>query len=432
MRITNQIVSKARKRFDNAGQNEWTGGQYSIFRALFGAYLLIHFAQLVPWGAELFSRNGVLPSADASPLLYLFPNILALYDAPAFVTALLVAACGLSLMLALGWRDRMAAVALWYLWACLFGRNPLIANPGLPYVGLLLLVHACLPRAPYGSWERRCEADPGTSWRMPQELYAVVWVLMALGYSYSGYTKLVSSSWVNGTAFIHVLNNPLARDGFLRDWTLAMPTVLLNLATWGALVLELSFAPLVIFRRIRPWLWATMLAMHLGLIVLIDFADLSLGMVMLHLFTFNPGWLKPREAATPATVFYDGHCGLCHRAVRWLLAEDRLNLFRFAPLDSEAFCAAVPESRRAQLPDSIIVLTAEGQLLMRSAAVLCLLNRLGGLWGLLGYLGKLIPEVISDRIYDGIARIRLRLFRQPAAICPLLPNHLRKRFSQAG
>jgi hypothetical protein len=29
------------------------------------------------------------------------------------------------------------------------------------------------------------------------------------------------------------------------------------------------------------------LAMHVGLIVLIDFADLSLGMVMLHLFTFD-------------------------------------------------------------------------------------------------------------------------------------------------
>ncbi len=35
-----------------------------------------------------------------------------------------------------------------------------------------------------------------------------------------------------------------------------------------------------------------MLSMHAALLVLVDFADLSLGMVMLHLFTFDPAWLR--------------------------------------------------------------------------------------------------------------------------------------------
>lgn len=48
--------------------NGWSGGQYSLFRALLGLYLLVHFADLVPWGAELFSRRGVLPDASVSPL----------------------------------------------------------------------------------------------------------------------------------------------------------------------------------------------------------------------------------------------------------------------------------------------------------------------------------------------------------------------------
>ena len=39
--------------------NGWTGGQYSAFRAVFGTYLFVHFVQLVPWGAELFSRCGI-------------------------------------------------------------------------------------------------------------------------------------------------------------------------------------------------------------------------------------------------------------------------------------------------------------------------------------------------------------------------------------
>src|SRR5687767_12983990 len=132
-------------------KNGWTGGQYSLFRWAFGVYLFVHFLQLVPWGGELFSSRGVLPDASASPVMYLFPNILALWDSPGFVTMLLWMAVALTLLFAMGLFDRTAAVGLWYIWACLYGRNPLISNPSIPYVGLLLLAHACLSPSPYGS-----------------------------------------------------------------------------------------------------------------------------------------------------------------------------------------------------------------------------------------------------------------------------------------
>src|ERR1700687_5562367 len=93
--------------------NGWTGGQYSVFRALFGTYLCIHFVQLIPWGVEVFSNQGVLPEASASPILYLFPNVLALGDSPAIVTTLLVAGTVLSVLFAVGFHDRTAAVILW-------------------------------------------------------------------------------------------------------------------------------------------------------------------------------------------------------------------------------------------------------------------------------------------------------------------------------
>ncbi len=410
-------------------ENQWTGGQYSVFRAIFGTYLFVHFAQLMPWGAEMFSNRGMLPDGAASPLLRLFPNILALYDAPAFVIALLVFAAGASLLFAIGLYDRAAAIALWYVMACLFGRNPLIVNPSLPYVGLLLLAHACLPRAPYGSLERRGQIDPGGGWRAPQEIYLVVWILMALGYSYSGYTKLISPSWVDGTALGRVLDNPLARPGALRDALLALPPAFLQAATWGALALELLFAPLALSRKLRPWLWAAMLAMHLGLIALIDFADLSLGMVTLHLFTFDPGWVKPLRTKAAEMIFYDGRCGLCHRAVRFILAEDRRGeAFRFAPLGGEVFLAAVTEGRRAALPDSLVVLTAEGELLSRSAAALYVMRKLGGMWRMVALIGQLTPVAWRDGVYDAVARMRYRLFRKPESACPLLPGHLRSRF----
>jgi predicted DCC family thiol-disulfide oxidoreductase YuxK len=286
-----------------------------------------------------------------------------------------------------------------------------------------------LPRAPYGSFERRGQIDPGAGWRAPQEIYLVVWILMTLGYSYSGYTKLISPSWVDGTALGRVLDNPLARPGALRDVLLALPPAFLRAATWGALALELLFAPLALSRNLRPWLWSATLAMHLGLIALIDFADLSLGMVMLHLFTFDPGWVKPLRKKTAEMIFYDGRCGLCHRAVRFILAEDRRGeAFRFAPLGGEVFHAAVNEGRRAALPDSLVVLTVEGELLSRSSAVLYVMRRLGGMWRTVALIGRLIPVAWRDGVYDAVARTRYRLFRKPESACPLLPGHLRSRF----
>ena len=263
--------------------NSWTPEWYRAFRVLLGAYLMVHFAQLLPWAGELFSSTGMLPGS-ASPILLPF-NILYWWDAPPFVTVLVATGAALSLALALGYRDRIAAVLLWYIWACLFGRNPLIANPSLPYVGMLLLVHAATP------------AILNAEWRFPKQLYQLLWVLMAVGYTYSGVTKLVSPSWLDGNAVRYILENPLARPTALREWVLGWPQWALAGLTYGTLAVEISFAPAALFKRARPWLWAAMLGLHVSLLVFIDFADLTVGMVLLHAITFDPQWLRWHSAS---------------------------------------------------------------------------------------------------------------------------------------
>jgi hypothetical protein len=269
----------------------WTPRAYAIFRLGFGAYLLLHFLQLLPWGTELFSREGLLPETAMSPLTRLFPNLLTLNDSPLAVTLMIAMASVASCAFALGWGDRAAAVVMWYVLACLFGRNPLIANPSLPYLGLVLLGHAIMPSSGPLFRRGRGRAED-SSWQMCPGVYALIWALMAVGYSYSGFTKLGSPSWIDGSAFRALLENPLARPGFLREALLSLPAPLLEGLTWGGLALELLFAPIAIFSRLRPWLWLAMVAMHISLIALVDFADLSLGMLALHAFTFDPAWLR--------------------------------------------------------------------------------------------------------------------------------------------
>jgi hypothetical protein len=266
----------------------WDGVRYGRFRLLFGAYLAVHFGHLAPWGAEVFSSEGVLADGRLSPLLHLFPNILAVWDGPVFVTTVLVAAAALAVAFGLGIWDRAAGAVLAYLLACLYGRNPLIANPSLPFVGWMLLAHAALPPLPAGVGLWRPEPPGG--WRFPRGLFVAAWIVLAAGYTFSGLTKLGSSSWQDGTAVARVLASPLARPGHLRELLLALPAPLLGAGSRLALGAELLFLPLALVPRLRPWIWAVLVAMHVGLIALIDFADLSAGMVLAHLFVMEPRW----------------------------------------------------------------------------------------------------------------------------------------------
>jgi predicted DCC family thiol-disulfide oxidoreductase YuxK len=130
----------------------------------------------------------------------------------------------------------------------------------------------------------------------------------------------------------------------------------------------------------------------------------------------------------PEVLFYDGGCGLCHRTVRFVLAADRGERFRFAPLQGSTFRERIPEPERAGLPDSIVLRSPDGRLLVRSDAVLYVMQRLGGLWAPLARLGRLVPRSIRDAAYDFVARVRLRLFARPDDYCPLVPRELRARF----
>jgi len=272
-----------------------SGRQFAWFRVTFGLYLAIHFAHLLPWGRELFSRDGVLPDAALNPTYGILPNALARCDSPGAVTVFLGVMVVLSVLFALGIARRTAAVVLWYGWACLFNRNVLISNPSIPYVGLLLLltvlVPATEPQRPFGR-----QADEGAFY-FPAGVFQAAWILMAVGYTFSGIVKLASPSWMDGTAFWHVANNPLARASWLRDVVLLLPMWGFRALTWGALALEILFLPLALWRVTRPVAWASMVGMHVGIIALVSFADLSAGMLMRHLFTFDPRWAAMARGA---------------------------------------------------------------------------------------------------------------------------------------
>ena len=263
---------------------------------------------------------------------------------------------------------------------------------------------------------------------LPPDIYLAAWIVMSLAYTYSGYTKLISPSWIDGSALSRVLSNPLARDTVLPTLLLSLPSWVLKAGTWSALALELSFAPLALFRRLRPWVWLAMVTLHLGLMLLVNFADLTAGMLILHLFTFDPAWVRGPQPAGK-TVFYDGHCGLCHWFVHFVVEEDRsAEPFSFAPLQGEFAQRSLPESVRVNLPESVVVLDERNSILTRSTAVIYVMRRLGGFWVLAAGALILIPRGLRDLGYSIVASVRNRIAGTRQNVCPIVGEQWSARF----
>ena len=396
--------------------------QYSLFRIVFGSYLLLHFLFLIPAAPDIWSNVGILADPALNFTYGAFPNILNLLDSPLQVRCFVAFNALLSLGILLGFWRRTCCLLLWYGWACLFHRNNLISNPGIPFVGWLLLANALIPIGEPLSLSKAKES--AGAWRMPASLFYGSWMIAALAYTVSGIDKCQSPSWMDGSAIPHLLENPLARDWALREWMLSLPASVLSLLTWSVLALEVVFGILCIWGRTRPWAWFLIMAMHLGILSIVSFADLTFGMMMIHFFTFDPRWFgkSPREGVAKVVLF-DGVCGMCNRSVDFLMSIDSRNLLLFSPLQGE-FAAKEEKDETADL--STIVFYDDGTLHRRSGAVLRILGQMGGMWSS-AYLLLVVPAPVRDWVYGLIARNRYKFFGKREA-CRMPTKEEREKF----
>ncbi len=148
-------------------------------------------------------------------------------------------------------------------------------------------------------------------------------------------------------------------------------------------------------------------------------------------------------------LLYDGVCGFCNRLVQFTLRRDRHTIFRFAALQSTlaARILARHDINPSNLDTFYIVMTEDDPshdsvrfdstqadctqdgliqphqsaeyLLSRFAAVLFVLNQLGGLCRAAAFFLRLLPRFLRDWIYNLVARHRYRIFgRSETCILP--------------
>jgi predicted DCC family thiol-disulfide oxidoreductase YuxK len=127
-----------------------------------------------------------------------------------------------------------------------------------------------------------------------------------------------------------------------------------------------------------------------------------------------------------AVVIFDGECVFCNRWVDFLLRFDRRDAFRFAARQTESGASFL---RQAGLPEAgvgSIILAEDGAVLVRSAAVLRILELLGFPFSL-AVIFRLIPSGPRDVVYEWFARNRLKWFGRRSA-CRLPSEAERQRF----
>ena len=136
------------------------------------------------------------------------------------------------------------------------------------------------------------------------------------------------------------------------------------------------------------------------------------------------------ESTSNPIVLYDGVCGLCNRAIQFLLKRDRHDRLRFASLQSD-FAATL--LKRHDLDhrdlDTVYAVLNHGEaneaLLAKGDALLLFAKEIGGSWNI-ARLGKIIPRPIRNRLYDFIARHRYQVFGKYEACMLPDPRHKHK------
>ena len=118
-------------------------------------------------------------------------------------------------------------------------------------------------------------------------------------------------------------------------------------------------------------------------------------------------------------IYYDGECGLCHLAVRFILRVDSKSKFYFSPLSNL--------DNNFKYIDSIILKRGD-KVFYEGYAIIMIFENIENNWNYLGKVLKLIPINVLDTAYRWVSRNRAKISIKKVSSCPMVPSYYRKRF----
>jgi predicted DCC family thiol-disulfide oxidoreductase YuxK len=118
-------------------------------------------------------------------------------------------------------------------------------------------------------------------------------------------------------------------------------------------------------------------------------------------------------------IYYDGECGLCHLAVRFILRVDSKSKFYFSPLSNL--------DNNLKNIDSIIFKKGN-KVFYEGQAIIMIFENIDNNWNYLAKVLKLIPIYLLDTAYRWVSRNRAKVSVKKVSSCPIVPSYYQKRF----
>lgn len=267
--------------------------------------------QQLPFSAELFGAGGLQPNGYGQAALLHGWRWTAYFFTPSGAWLGLWLAVWLASTLAacVGVRTRFVTVAAWLLTLAFFNRHYSMKNFGdsvLRFSTFLLMFAPCADAL---SWDARRKFGGLRPTVHAPWAVRVFQVQLCVMYASTAISKLVgpiTSTWYQGTSLHYALNDfVLARVSFA---SLPVPLWLTMPLSYLVLVWEVTFVPLVSWRRTRRWALGFGIVFHS-----VAFVALELGWFGFYVLAWYCAWI-PDEWFT--RVFYP-------RLWAWLPALDK-------------------------------------------------------------------------------------------------------------
>jgi len=317
-----------------------------LFRLIFGFWTLVYGLMFFPERFLWFSEKGVLSAKAALEYNstsgaatgqgwgagYQF-NLLTLPNADHFLTVLFVVYLLAALGLTLGCWTRTNSVLVFLGLSLLHNRDAPIHNSGDTVMIVMSFYLLLSPAGAACSLDRLWRVLRGQEDDAPPLIVPWAQRLMQLQiatlYLCASLSKVTGPQWMDGTATYY----PLHLAESLRFPIPGRDNIyVINLATWGTIIVELALATFIWVPRLRLYVLAAGVALHLGIEYTFNIPLFSALMVTSYLNFLTAAdvqnflaWAKRPLALTPLRLVYDGECDFCRSS---LLVVRFLDVFR--------------------------------------------------------------------------------------------------------
>ncbi|KUI32999.1 hypothetical protein AU196_11845 [Mycobacterium sp. IS-1742] len=249
-------------------------------RMAFGAVAVAWTLALAPDLFELFGEQG----AVASPSWDYRWSVLEVLNTNQALVAVWISLLLSALALTVGWHSRVAAVIVFILMQSFINRGRAVFNAGdvlLSIEALFIALSACGAAISLDQ-RRRVRSFWSAQVRAPWAI-RLLQIQLSLIYLATVQEKLTGETWLRGTAVSFawradqqwaILPAP--------DW-IANNAMLVNVASWATLVIELAIAVLVWNSRWRPWVLSLGVLLHLAILVNLNVGFFSFAVFILYL-----------------------------------------------------------------------------------------------------------------------------------------------------